>query len=140
MAEDKDKGKKKKLSKKEQDKINLKPIKKGQLSNEELKRRQSNGGKKGSEARRQKKLLRETLEELLSMNDPATGENNQQAINVALLKQALKGNTKAYEVIRDTLGQKQPEKVETNATVQKVFITPQEQQEVDKHIDDVINS
>lgn len=138
MAEDK--GKKKKLSKKEQDKINLHPIQKGQLSNEELKKRQSNGGKKGSAARRQKKLLRETLEELLLMNNPETGENNQLAINVALVQQALKGNTKAYEVIRDTLGQKQPEKVETNTTVQKVFITPQEQQEVDKHIDDVINS
>lgn len=52
---------------------------------------------------------------------------------------------KAFEVIRDTLGQKPTDKQEISGfngeplTVKKIFITKQEQEEIDKHIDDVIN-
>ena len=38
---------------------NLRPIQKGQLSEEELKKRQKNGGKKSVEVRRKKKLMKE---------------------------------------------------------------------------------
>ena len=40
---------------------NLQPIQKGQLSKEELKKRQSNGGKKSGEVRRQRKQFQESL-------------------------------------------------------------------------------
>ena len=38
--------------------------------------------------------------------------NNQQNITLALIKQALEGNTKAFEVIRDTVGEKPVDKLE----------------------------
>ena len=46
---------------------NLKPIKKGDLSKEELKKRQSNGGKKSGEVRRQKRDAREAARYILGL-------------------------------------------------------------------------
>lgn len=65
----------------------------------------SKGGKASAEARREKKLLRETLMELLEMEDKK-GLTGQQAICIALFKRANAGDTKAFEIIRDTIGQK----------------------------------
>lgn len=45
---------------------NLKPIKKGELTKEEAKRRGSNGGKKSAENKRQKKMFKDIFIELLS--------------------------------------------------------------------------
>lgn len=45
---------------------NLKPIKKGELSSEEAKKRGSNGGKKSAIVRKQKKEFKELFIELLS--------------------------------------------------------------------------
>ena len=45
---------------------NLKPIKKGELSSEEAKKRGSNGGKKSAKVKKQKKLFKEIFIELLS--------------------------------------------------------------------------
>ena len=42
-----------------------------------------------------------------------------EAINLAMLKQAMKGNVKAFESVRDTVGQKPVDKVE------QVVITPE---------------
>lgn len=75
------------------------------------------GGIASGEARRARKTLRAELEALLSMPtiDKETGEKKdstvQSAITAALVKQALKGNTKAYEIIRDTIGEKPTEHV-----------------------------
>ncbi len=84
---------------------NLKPIK----STSEARKRGAVGGKKSGEVRRQKKLLRELLEEVLQ-KDTKTG-NMAVDITNALVNEALTGNVKAYEVIRDTLGEKPKEKV-----------------------------
>ena len=81
-------------------------------------------GKKGSiasgKARRQKKLLRECLEILLEkeMTDKK-GETmtGAEALSAKLFKEAMKGNVKAFEVLRDTAGQKPVEKVQMNADV-----------------------
>lgn len=51
---------------------NLKPIRSGDLSKEELKKRQSNGGKKSGEVRRAKRTAREAAQRLLAMS--ATGK------------------------------------------------------------------
>lgn len=69
----------------------------------------SKGGKKSGEVRRQKKLLKDLLEEALEKKT----KTGTLAIDVtqALITKALDGNVKAYEVIRDTLGQKPKEKV-----------------------------
>lgn len=63
-------------------------------------------GKKSGEVRRERKMLREELLLLLSTN------NNQEKISVALLKKALDGDIKAFEVIRDTIGEKPTQVIE----------------------------
>lgn len=72
------------------------------------------GGIASGEAKRRKKELRECLEMLLEK--PIKARNGEvmtgaDAISAKLFEQALKGNIKAFEVIRDTAGQKPIEKV-----------------------------
>ena len=68
------------------------------------------GGKKSAEVRKQKKMLKDLLEEALEKKTK-TG-NKYIDITIALIKEAEKGNVKAYETIRDTLGQKPKDKIE----------------------------
>lgn len=58
------------------------------------------------EARRARKTLKETLVMMLEEG------NTQNDITLALLQKALNGDTKAYEVIRDTVGEKPTDKIE----------------------------
>lgn len=76
----------------------------------------SAGGKASVEARRKRKTLKEEL--LLMLED----ENVQMSIAAALIKEAIEGNASksvrgAFETIRDTIGEKPAEKVETKQTV-----------------------
>lgn len=71
----------------------------------------SAGGKASGEARRARKTLKEELLLLLSEGD------TQQNVSVALIQKALDGDTKAFEVLRDTIGEKPTEKVEATQTV-----------------------
>ena len=82
------------------------------LTPEEARKNGSKGGKKSVESRRRKKLLKELLEEALE-KETRTG-NMAIDITNALVRKAKKGNVKAYEVIRDTLGQKPVENVNFN--------------------------
>lgn len=66
----------------------------------EVRENGSKGGKKSAEVRREKKRLRELLEEALEKKTK-TG-NGYIDITMALIKEAEKGNVKAYETIRDT--------------------------------------
>lgn len=61
------------------------------------------GGKKSGEARRKKKTMRELLE--IAMELPSGDKTTAEAITAALLDKALSGDVKAYEVVRDTLGE-----------------------------------
>ena len=69
------------------------------------------GAIKSAETRRARKTLRTELELLLESyaRDPKTGKQSektiQEAITLALITKALKGDTKAYEIIRDTIDQ-----------------------------------
>ncbi len=88
---------------------NLRP--KTTLSTEEAKKLGAAGGKKSGEARRARKKLKEELEILLEMQ--AKGDKTyQEQIVLALVKRAQKGDTKAFEVIRDTIGEKPVDKQE----------------------------
>ena len=80
----------------------------------------SNAGKKSGEVRRAKKTLRQELELLLELVDKK-GKTNQEKMSVGLLKKAMKGNVKAFEMIRDTIGQKPKEKIsfEVNDEISK---------------------
>lgn len=75
------------------------------------------GGIASGEAKRARKSLRNELDALLNMPAKDKDGNDsadltvQGAIAVALVKQALKGNTKAFEIIRDTIGEKPVERV-----------------------------
>lgn len=87
---------------------NLKPMNK--RTKEEQKKIARAGGKRSGEVRRARKTLREELLALLSDGD------TQNKISVALIQEALTGNnagsvTKAFEVIRDTVGEKPVDKV-----------------------------
>ena len=82
---------------------NLKPL--NTRSKEDQMKIRSNGGKKSGEVRRKRKQLREELLALLSAG------NTQKNISLALIDQALNGNVKAFETIRDTIGEKPVEKV-----------------------------
>lgn len=72
---------------------------------EEAKKISSKGGKRSGEVRRQRKTLREELLALL-----ADG-NTQNKISTALIDEALNGNVKAFETIRDTIGEKPADKI-----------------------------
>lgn len=91
---------------------NLNPF--GTLTEDEQRKISSKGGKASGEARRKKKLLRECLEILLEkeMTDKK-GETmtGAEALSAKLFKEAMKGNVKAFEVLRDTAGQRPVEKV-----------------------------
>lgn len=81
---------------------NLKPIQ----STQEAREKGRKGGIKSGEVRRARKTLKEELLALLSLG------NTQKKISTSLLKKAQKGDTKAFEVIRDTIGEKPVDKQE----------------------------
>lgn len=94
---------------------NLKPFTSEQ-SREEAAKNGSKGGKASGEARRKKRDLKLAMQALLEadVKDKRTGEtmSGAEAIALAQYRKALKGDAKAFELIRDTSGQKPVEKVE----------------------------
>lgn len=91
---------------------NLNPF--GTLTENKQREISSKGGKASGEARRKKKLLRECLEILLEKEiTDKKGEtmSGAEALSTKLFAEAMKGNVKAFEVLRDTAGQKPVEKV-----------------------------
>ena len=82
-------------------KEDLKPVR----SKDEAKERGKKGGNASGEARRKKKTIRETLEMMLSGKMP-DGATRQDAIVVALMEKALSGDVRAFEAIRDSIGEK----------------------------------
>ena len=75
-------------------------------SPKEVRENGKKGGIKSGEVRKARKTLKETL--LMMLEEGNTQDN----ITLALLDKALKGDTKAYEVIRDTVGEKPTDKIE----------------------------
>ena len=80
---------------------NLKPV----SSKKEARERGRKGGLASVEARRKRKTLKEEL--LLMLSEGET----QQSVTLALIEKAMSGDTKAFEVIRDTIGEKPIDKV-----------------------------
>ena len=66
-------------------------------------------GKASGEARRVKRTLKQELEMLLELSNK--GKTNQELISIGLIKQAKKGSVKAFEMIRDTIGQKPKDEI-----------------------------
>lgn len=90
---------------------NLKPF-----SREDAVKYAKKGAEKSAEVRRKKRDLKLAIQALLEadVKDKRTGEvmSGAEALAVAQYRKALKGDTKAFEVLRDTSGQKPVEKVE----------------------------
>lgn len=91
-------------------------IKPSDLTPTERRENASKAGKASGEARRKRKTLREELLALLSDGDI------QERMSLALINEAIEGNnagsvTKAFETIRDTIGEKPIDKTETTQTV-----------------------
>jgi len=86
---------------------NLKPIR----TKSEAREKGKNGGIASGKARAEQKALKAELELLLAM-PAADGGTNQTRLSIALLNEGLAGNVRAFEIIRDTIGQKPTEKVE----------------------------
>jgi hypothetical protein len=96
--------------------INGQPLPKGHQweTSEEAREAGRKGGKRSGEVRRARKTLRDELTDLLT--ETITDKNGrvmqtQKAISTSLIKQALTGSTKAFEIIRDTIGERPIEKV-----------------------------
>jgi hypothetical protein len=68
------------------------------------------GGRKSGEVRRRNRELKDELLMLLASKGKA-GETVQREISLALVKQAANGSVRAFEVIRDTIGEKPAENV-----------------------------
>lgn len=68
---------------------------------------------RGVEAKKARKSLREELIMLLETEIKKDGKTTsyQKAASAALIKAAVRGNTRAFEVIRDTIGEKPVENV-----------------------------
>ena len=79
-----------------------------ELTEEEQRELARKGGIASGEARRRRKTLKDELIILLEQGD------TQKNISVALIMEALEGNNKmkAFEVIRDTIGEKPKEAIE----------------------------
>ena len=80
------------------------------LRSEEARKNGKKGGIKSVEVRRARKTLKEELLLLLSSGD------TQERLSLALIEKAFKGDTKAFEVIRDTIGEKQADKHDLDIT------------------------
>lgn len=119
---------------------NLKPIKKGELTSEEAKKRGSNGGKKSAKVRKQKKLFKEIFIELLSYDIEKFTTNEEllekleeinplfahkidvkTVISAQVLKKAINGDLAAISMLKAQIGEEPVQEI--NQTNQNINIT-----------------
>ena len=99
---------------------NLKPNTRENRTKEEQKKIATKGGIASGKARRKKKTLRQCLEILLekTLKDKKGIEmTGAEAVSLKVFEKALKGDIRAFEVIRDTAGQKPVEKVQMKTDI-----------------------
>lgn len=107
---------------------NLRPLK---LTHEQAVEYGSRGGKQSVKKKKQRKAFKESLEMLLQMKAPEVAIrqiknqmpkikdkdlNCQNAVLIGMVLAAIKGNVKAAEMIRDTIGEAPTQKVENTNT------------------------
>jgi hypothetical protein len=73
---------------------------------------------KSVKKRKENQALADLLKMALLLVDDESGEINQIAITNSLIKRAISGDVKAFEVIRDTIGEKPVVKQEIDGTLQ----------------------
>lgn len=72
-------------------------------------------GKASAKARRERKQLKDEL--LLLLEDGDT----QEKMCLSLIAQARRGNTKAFEIVRDTIGEKPVESIEVSRNTSEII-------------------
>ena len=96
-----------------------------QRSKEEVRKNSAKGGRKSGEVRRQKRDLRLAIERLLEQDfvDKKTGEvlSGAELITLKQMEKAIKGDWRAFQLLRDTAGQKPVEKVMVSEVDQKTI-------------------
>ena len=85
-------------------------------STAEARKNGQKGAARSGESRREKKRLRELLELALATKDSA-GNTAAESIVAALLREAQGGNVRAFETIRDTIGEKPKDEVAQAVTL-----------------------
>ena len=93
----------------------------------------SKGGKASGKARREKRLLRDALQELLDREYTDKSGNVADGTTVLatqLFKKAQKGDLRAWQILRDTVGQMPVQRIET------VEIPPEAYQRVAEALED----
>lgn len=109
---------------------NLIPLnKRSKKAQREIQQKGRDAFKKKCEKR---KALKETLTILLELG------NTQEEICKKLISGEF--NPRTFEVIRDTIGEKPVDihKLEEPAVIQKIFITPEDKQAVERHIEEAL--
>ena len=86
----------------------LKPVR----TKEEASERGRKGGIASGIARREKKTFRATLELLLDRRLEGSSLTGREAVAVALFEKAMSGDVKAFQELRDTVGEKPVDKQE----------------------------
>ncbi len=94
---------------------NLKPVR----SKNEARERGKKGGIKSGEVRAKKKTLKEEL--ILLLETKTENKTMKEKISLSLIQEALKGNVKAFETIRDTIGERPKEQIEHSGSVNNPF-------------------
>ena len=111
-------------------------VKYNEMTKEKKKTFHSKGGKKSAENKKERKKLSEQLKLALNQNienkqlieevkkwKPKTkSPTYDDLITVALIQQAGKGNVKAYETIRNTIGEKPTDNIDLNTTPVPIVI------------------
>lgn len=100
---------------------NLKPLNKRAKSVQ--RKIQSKGGKARAKKIQERKTLRKELLELLAEG------NTQKRLSLALIQEALDGNTKAFIAIRDTIGEKPKENISVGVSYEDYIKKVEDEEE-----------
>lgn len=112
---------------------NLIPI--NQRTPEEIRRITSKAGIASGESKRRTKTFKDIFEKLLK-DEAIDGSNitNDELLALQMLKEANKGNTKAFEIVRDTIGQRPVDKKEVDSNITGSIEITEEDRELLKNI------
>lgn len=96
----------------------LKPVR----SKQEASERGRKGGIASGAARREKRTLRAALEVLLDRKLTDKGMTGREAVAIALFEKAVAGDVKAFQELRDTVGEKPVDKTEMSGSLDVVSV------------------
>lgn len=93
---------------------NLIPIKKGELTKEEAKKRGSNGGKKSAESKKEKKIFKEAIEKQI-------GKSIDKMVESMINQVIKKGSVPAFVELRNSIGEKPKDEMEVSGNINNPY-------------------